>query len=220
MANVAHSGLTGSDLHEPKGVAAASANKVYVTNGAGSGTFTAISSFTGAFGSQYFHCQETQTSGTAGSSLTSSSWNTRAINGEVTDDLGLSIVSSQISLVAGTYFIMAEAVAAFTGTLNRNTNENVATKLRVRNITDGTTLLNGPGNRFNLVDDGGGNDQLLDMTLWATIRGRFTIAGTKTIELQNWVTTTLVTSPTIKSGRAISSGENEVYTDMIIVKTA
>lgn len=34
-----HADLTGADLHEPKGVDAAAANKVYVTDGAGSGTF-------------------------------------------------------------------------------------------------------------------------------------------------------------------------------------
>jgi len=37
MANVTHSSLTGSDLHEPKGVASASAGKVYIANGSGSG---------------------------------------------------------------------------------------------------------------------------------------------------------------------------------------
>lgn len=34
---VAHSSLTGSDLHEPKGVASANAGDVYVADGAGSG---------------------------------------------------------------------------------------------------------------------------------------------------------------------------------------
>lgn len=42
MANVEHSTLTGSDLHEPKGVAAASANEVYVANGSSSGVWTAL----------------------------------------------------------------------------------------------------------------------------------------------------------------------------------
>lgn len=41
MANIEHSALTGSDLHEPKGVATASNNTVYVANGAGSGSWTA-----------------------------------------------------------------------------------------------------------------------------------------------------------------------------------
>lgn len=37
MANVAHSSLTGADLHEPKGVASASSGDIYVADGAGSG---------------------------------------------------------------------------------------------------------------------------------------------------------------------------------------
>ena len=39
MATVVHSTLTGTDLHEPKGVASASANQVYRANGSGSGTW-------------------------------------------------------------------------------------------------------------------------------------------------------------------------------------
>lgn len=35
-----HSALTGSDLHEPKGVAAATSGQVYVANGAASGAWT------------------------------------------------------------------------------------------------------------------------------------------------------------------------------------
>lgn len=42
MPTVAHSALTGSNLHESKGVAAATANQLYLTNGAGSGTWTTI----------------------------------------------------------------------------------------------------------------------------------------------------------------------------------
>lgn len=38
----AHSSLTGTDLHEPKGVAAASVNTVYVADGSGSGTWQKV----------------------------------------------------------------------------------------------------------------------------------------------------------------------------------
>ena len=37
-----HKDLTGADLHEPKGVAAASAGQVYVADGAGSGAWSAL----------------------------------------------------------------------------------------------------------------------------------------------------------------------------------
>ena len=39
MANVQHAALTATDLHEPKGAAAASLGEVYIANGAGSGAF-------------------------------------------------------------------------------------------------------------------------------------------------------------------------------------
>lgn len=42
MANVAHSTLTGANLHEPKGVATAPAGTVYVANGSGSGAWGSI----------------------------------------------------------------------------------------------------------------------------------------------------------------------------------
>lgn len=42
MTTKAHKLLTGTDLHEPKGVASATAGKVYVSDGAGSGVWTTI----------------------------------------------------------------------------------------------------------------------------------------------------------------------------------
>jgi|10_taG_2_1085330.scaffolds.fasta_scaffold16908_4 hypothetical protein len=39
--SVEHSTLTGSDLHEPKGTAAANTGEVYIANGSGSGAWTA-----------------------------------------------------------------------------------------------------------------------------------------------------------------------------------
>lgn len=39
-----HADLTGADLHEPKGVATANANEVYVANGTGSGAWQKITS--------------------------------------------------------------------------------------------------------------------------------------------------------------------------------
>jgi len=48
MANVEHSSLTGSALHEPKGVAAANSGEAYVANGSGSGTWQPIHRHLGA----------------------------------------------------------------------------------------------------------------------------------------------------------------------------
>lgn len=225
MANVAHSSLTGSDLHEPKGVAAAAANKVYVTNGGGSGAFTLISTFAGALGNALWWGQELQTNGTNGAALTSGSWNTRAINTEVVDDLTLTLSSNQLSLVAGTYVTYASAGVHFTGsTTHGSQSQHVMTKLRVRNISDGTTVVDGPSARqLPVTDDGGGNDASAEVTLYTTLMGRFVLAGTKTIELQNYVSNAMasnVLSKTTVAGKAVSSGENEIYADWFIVKVA
>ncbi|AAG02613.1 gp29 [Roseobacter phage SIO1] len=48
MANVEHSSLTGSALHEPKGTATANSGEVYVANGSGSGTWQPIHRHLGA----------------------------------------------------------------------------------------------------------------------------------------------------------------------------
>ena len=42
MPNVAHASLSGADLHEPKGIASASAGMIYVGNGASSGAWRYI----------------------------------------------------------------------------------------------------------------------------------------------------------------------------------
>lgn len=50
MANVAHSTLTGADLHEPKGAASAASGTVYISDGLGSGSWGTIATalnFTG-----------------------------------------------------------------------------------------------------------------------------------------------------------------------------
>ena len=42
MANVEHSSLSTGELHEPKGIASATSNSVYIANGAGSGAWRTI----------------------------------------------------------------------------------------------------------------------------------------------------------------------------------
>ena len=223
MANVEHSVLTGSDLHESKGVAAAAANRVYVTNGAASGSFQQVPAAAIAsagvlvFQSQFYHIRDERSSGTEGDTLTNNSWNTRTLQTEKTDDLTITTSGNQISLVAGTYYIQCEAVTRFQGTSQRGTTESNSSKLRLRNITDSTTLVTGLGTRWHWSDDGGGSDQDTDSVLTTTMAGRFTLAGTKSVEVQNWVASNFG-SNAIKGGRAIASGENEVYLDVKLWK--
>lgn len=171
------------------------------------------------FERQHYHIREEQTSGTDSAALTSGSWNTRVLNTEKVDDLSITPSSNQLSLVAGTYRVKAEAMVSCQGTMDRNSNKFITHKLRMRNITDGATLLTGLAQRFLLEDDGGGNNEFADITLLATMDGTFTLAGTKTVELQSWVVNSL-SGPTTKGGRAVTSGEVEVYVDLKLNKVA
>jgi hypothetical protein len=219
MVDIAHKNLSGADLHEPKGIGGAAAGTVYVANGAGSGVWTPSTSFPGAFGSKLFHIRDERSSGTDGDNLTVSTWNTRTINTEKADDLGITASGSQLSLVAGTYWIEVEALTQFQGLGNNGSTQFGMSKLRLRNVTDASTLVVGFGARFQHNDDGGGNNTPEDYTLMTRLAQRFVLPSTKLVEVQNWVTNQL-SSPTTKGGKAISSGEVEVYLDLRLWKIA
>jgi len=53
LANVQHSTLSDPNLHEPKGASTAAANGVYLSNGSGSGTWTAVNRTPGTGWGQY-----------------------------------------------------------------------------------------------------------------------------------------------------------------------
>jgi hypothetical protein len=224
MSNVEHSTLTGSDLHESKGVAAAANNRVYVTNGAGSGSFQQVPAAAIAsagvlvFQGQLYHIRDERSSGTSGGSLTNNTWNTRTLQTEKTDDLTITTSGNQIPLVAGTYWVEVEATTWGAFGTGGGQNGFFKSQLRLRNITDSTTTLMGPHAAF--YNDGSvtSNNVGFQNSLVTTLRGRFTIAGTKTFELQNWTSISGTISSSIKEGTAISSGENEVYADVKIWK--
>jgi hypothetical protein len=204
MANVAHSTLTGADLHEPKGVAAASSGTVYVANGSGSGAWTAHSTFGGAFGGKFTHLRDQVSSGTAAQSLTGATWNTVRLQTEVTDDIGVTLSSNQFSLASGTYIFNAtsfytDSVGALRG------------RLRLRNITAGSDLLYGPASYGSAAS---GGTTVISMNM-VQLRGRFVLGGTVTVELQKYVGNS-------GSGGFAQSlvGYDEIYSELMIWKVA
>jgi hypothetical protein len=60
-----HSAITDPNIHEPKGVAAASANQIYIANGAGSGSWQAIPSTPETWTTVMKTANQTRTSSTA-----------------------------------------------------------------------------------------------------------------------------------------------------------
>lgn len=159
---------------------------------------TAVKQAINPFGLQLLHVREIQTSGTTGSTAAgSATWATCVINSTPTNEITSASVSSNvISLPAGTYFIDANV------TFGRNGN-NIVAKLRLRNTSDSTTAILGLNSSVNSTND------------ILSLRGRFTIAGTKNHELQIYGSSGGGSAP-----QALSSGESEVYLDAMIWKIA
>lgn len=145
----------------------------------------------GGFGSGYIVLKDEQTANTNGGTFTSGAWQTRTLNTEAADTGGdCSLSSNQFTLAAGTYRISVRAPAYNCG----------FHKTRLRNITDGTTTIVGESSYCSTTRD---------MQTSSVIVGRFTIASSKTFEIQHRCSTT---QSTTGFGVASNFGEVEVYT--------
>jgi len=144
------------------------------------------------FASSLLHIRDEKADGTVAQSLSSGSWTKRELNTVKTNEItGASVSSSTMTIPAGSYYISCSAPA----------DQCDLHKLRLQNTTDGTTLLVGVN-----ADDGGLNTTL------ATMDGRFTLAGSKSVELQHRVSTSGT------GGVACTFGVVEVYADVQIWK--
>lgn len=199
MADVEHSQLTGSDLHEPKGAFSAAANRVYVSDGVGSGVWSQVDldlleDSAKAFQAQLMLVKETK-SGSAGT-ITENIWTTRDLNTvEINEITGASLASNRITLPTGTYYIEGRAPA----------NKCAGHMCVWYNITDSTFLLLGSSAASD-ADVGPPTDSVLC--------GRFTIGSNKVFEMQH---NCEVTRSTDGLGVA-SSRANETYATVKIWK--
>ena len=141
---------------------------------------------------------ETQAGNTAGGTATSGSWFKRVLNTTVHNDItGCSIASSVITLPAGSYTATVFAP-------NYRTDES---QFRIQNTSDAATLIYGmSGNSRNASTQ----------TMTGTVQGYFTLAASKTIEVQNRVLTTIAT---FGLGLPTNFGD-EIYASILIEKVA
>jgi hypothetical protein len=155
----------------------------------------------GKFESALLHVRDEKASGTSGGGVTSGSWVTRTLNTSVTNEIsGASLASSQITLPSGTYYIHASAPA---NRVNQH-------KAKLRNVTDSSDTFIGTS---EYCESGYPN------TTHSFVIGRFTIASSKTFELQHRVAAS-ETTYNIGLGVAASFSVVEIYTDVRIWKVA
>lgn len=152
-----------------------------------------------AFGDQLLHIQDQKTSGTDGGTFTSGAKRTRDLNTVLINGIsGASLSTNQITLPAGTYFVMANAPAYRVD----------PHKLTIYNVTDAAYELDGTSER----SDGSYFTQTRSF-----VAGTFTLAASKVLELSHECTTTKSTNG---FGNSCAFGEPEVYADVKIWKVA
>lgn len=175
MANVEHSAITDPNIHEPKGVATADEFTVYISDGAGSGDWGLITedsldvTVADSFSSNLLHV--VYKTDTPSDQPTVSTWTQRKLNTIVTNEISASLSSNRITLSAGTYYIEADVLNFF--------DDDGAFQAKLYNVTDSSDIL------FGTVyyNPSPTSDELLGIS---TITGRFTLSGSKQIELRTY----------------------------------
>ncbi len=143
-----------------------------------------------------FNAQDQRTSGTDAGSSTSGSFETRTLNTVIINEIGASLASDEITLVAGTYDIEASSPSDSAG----------RHKLVFFNITDVTEEIIGTSEYADV--GGNGNTR-------SKVSARITIAATKVFDLRQRVETS---SGGAGQGRASSFGVIEIYAEITIRK--
>ena len=161
----------------------------------------------------YVKCTYTVSSGTAGPAGSNNAWTTTALNTKDNDTGSIATLSTnQISLPSGTYKVRS-SIPILT-TVN---GDGIQFKSRIYNITASAVLVEGQSNSaYNAGTTSGdgtthGNNSFVD--------GLFTIVSTSTVALQYFYNIT-VGSTTTTLGAPATSGDNEVYSMIILEKVA
>lgn len=160
----------------------------------------AIAALGPTFTDGYIFLRDAKSDGVAGGTFTNGAWRTRDLNEEVTDTAGIvSLSANQMTLEAGDYVIDARCPA----------NGVFGHLARLRNITDGTTIITGSNTvsanpaAFNAIMD------------HASIQGRFSLPSQKVLEIQHVCQITVAGSG-FGAVMFIFEANTEVYTTVEI----
>jgi hypothetical protein len=141
---------------------------------------------------------ETQASGTAGGASVTTTYTKRTLNTTVVNNIGATLTSSVIALVAGTYKVFAMSPFFISGTVS----------IRLRNTTDSTTTIAGVNNYVSPSSSAG---------CYAQLDGTFTITATKNFEVQYYQNGAAVAVNGL-GVQLSSAGVSEIYTQITIEK--
>ena len=163
-----------------------------------------IRAFVLAISNQYFHLQETESSGTnSTTTLTGNAYTKRPVASVSNNISSASVSNGVITLPAGSYEVKAFSLCDSDG-FNQTPN-----RTRFRNTSDSSTAILGAS-----VVAIGSSGVDFETAPVASLQGIFTIAGSKNFELQHYKDD----SGNVLGGQAVSSGDNEVYADVLIKK--
>jgi hypothetical protein len=159
----------------------------------------------------YAQFQNRQTSGTgSGESLTQNTWNPRALNVQIYNTIpSCTLSSNQVTLPSGTYEMFAQASAQTSAQT-----EILEHKLRLRNATNLTTIITGPPSwsGANSIT----NAPFANYATLAILQGMFVLGTTTVITIDSYVIPGA--SSAITGGPTMSTGDFEVYVDLLIKK--
>tara|TARA_R110000868_G_scaffold167401_2_gene401702 strand:- start:515 stop:1330 length:816 start_codon:yes stop_codon:yes gene_type:complete len=142
---------------------------------------------------------ESQAANTAGGSSVANTYTKRTLNTTVINNIGATLTSSVIALLAGTYNVSAISTFFLPA----------AVAIRLRNTTDSTTAVAGINGYASASSAAG---------VISPLQGTFTITATKNFEVQYYCTAAQATN-----GLGVqinSAGVSEIYTQITIEKTA
>jgi hypothetical protein len=148
------------------------------------------------------HFQYQVASNTAIPSYSAAAWRTVLVNTKLVDSGNYgSVASNQMTLSPGTYVLIG---AQLTGPAISATN-----RTRWRNVTDGITAFESVHSVISL--------SAASATHANVLRGTFAIAASKTFEFQIYPSGTVGGAA---AGAPLNNGDNEIYTDILLMKVA
>lgn len=149
-----------------------------------------------SFARSYASFRDVKPLGTQGGSFTTGAWRTRDLNTVAVNGIpGASLASNQITLPAGTYYVIAQAAI---GPISN-------ARLRLFNVTTAGLTLEGVNN--GSVQTGNLTNSL------AHLAGTFTLVAPTVLELQLYASVSYASSG---NGAAMSLGTNEVFADLTL----